>query len=98
MNGKKVIQKFGSVQFYTNSVLVELRLVQALQVQKLLYILVSTSKHETLFIIPKPISIDAICPCKFCQQFLIYKSVTTPSLSYAHDQCRNPKKEKKIVL
>ena len=98
MNGKKVIQKFGSVQFYTNSVLVELRLVQALQVQKLLYILVSTSKHETLFIIPKPISIDAICPCKFCQQFLIYKSVP-PRLFHMHmiNAAIQNKKEKKVL-
>ena len=27
----------------------------------------------------------------FCQQFLMYKNIiTTPSLSYAHEQCRKP--------
>ena len=33
----------------------------------------------------------------FCKQFLIYRKVTTPSLSYAHAQCRNPKKVSKKV-
>ena len=75
---------------------VELRLVQALQVQKLLYMLVCTSKHEILFIISRPINIDAICPCKFCQQFLIYKSVP-PRLFHMHmiNAAIQNKKEKK---
>ena len=32
-----------------------------------------------------------------CQQFLIYRNITTPSLSYAHEHCRNPKKVSKKV-
>ena len=112
----KCNKKLGSVQFSTNSVLVEL--LQVLQVNM-----------ETLFIIPRPINMNAISACKFhkiglgfkrvkvlaklyktlklcfgimaqpnkinqlnfCRQFLIYRSLTTPSLSYAHDQCRNTK-------
>ena len=114
----KCNKKLGSVQFYTNSVLVELRLIQVLQVNT-----------ETLFKISRQINMNAISACKFhkiglgfkgvkvlaklyktlklcfgimaqpnkinqlnfCRQFLIYRSLTTPSLSYAHDQCRNTK-------
>ena len=42
----------------------------------------------------QPISISPtkINQLNFCQQFLIYRNITTPSLSYAHEHCRNPKK------
>ena len=115
--------KLGFVQFYTNSVLVELRLIQVLQVNT-----------ETLFIISRQINMNAISACKFHKiglgfkqvkvlvklyktlklcfgimaqpnsdlshknqsikhlpTILIYRSLTTPSRSYAHDQCRNTK-------
>ena len=62
MNGKKVIQKFGSVQFYTNSVLVEL--LQVLQVNT-----------ETLFIISRQINMNAISACKFHKIGLGFKRV-----------------------
>ena len=60
----KCNKKLGSVQFYTNSVLVELRLIQVLQVNM-----------ETLFIIPRPINMNAISACKFHKIGLGFKGV-----------------------
>ena len=29
--------------------------------------------------------------CNFCQQFVVYINITTPAVSYAHEQSRKPK-------
>ena len=60
----KCNKKLGSVQFYTNSVLVELRLIQVLQVNT-----------ETLFIISRQINMNAISACKFHKIGLGFKQV-----------------------
>ena len=60
----KCDKKLGSVQFYTNSVLVELRLIQVLQVNT-----------ETLFIISRQINMNAISACKFHKIGLGFKQV-----------------------
>ena len=40
---------------------------------------------------PITVSATKINQLNFCPQFAIYRNITTPSLSYAHEHCRNPK-------
>ena len=46
---------------------------------------------------PNSISSTQINQLNDCQHFLIYRNITTPSLSYAHEHCCNPKKVYKKV-
>ena len=46
---------------------------------------------------PITVSATKINQLNFCPQFAIYRNITTLSLSYAHEHCRNPKKLSKKV-